>query len=410
MHQKFTITIDKNSPQALLFMKEYIIPYITFLDESICNSTIIADYVNPDKGMKTILTEHQRYVEAKVTTFVSDSKITIMTDENWTKALYKPSAINGCAEFPEGEELETSYDDVDTTYADGDAGLQEDFSPSYNEGDASDLEEMVGFTDAYEESDKTIDWDYDKLINAYKSIGKELNDACVIKMLRTYTEQCPGKSIIEYWDSTDSERYVGSGHKYPNNFYLNYGKVISPNEIPDKMWHGMPTNIEIFRFDGYKTSETEERFDRRVPYSGLQPISEELAKKYQPTPSYVTEAEKELGVDVYVEFGNNGSMRSDIVDYYADTYTINDNVDHADTNGVLEYINTVAELIEKVDRSNDEFLGELGAEHDDTMITMFANYYSDDNDILEAYYDASERQIAYVLFQPDSDENTCLTE
>ncbi len=41
MHRKFTITIDKNSPQALLFMKEYIIPYITFLDESIRKITLI---------------------------------------------------------------------------------------------------------------------------------------------------------------------------------------------------------------------------------------------------------------------------------------------------------------------------------------------------------------------------------
>ena len=41
MRQKFTITIDKNSPQALSFMKEYIIPYITFLDESIRKIALI---------------------------------------------------------------------------------------------------------------------------------------------------------------------------------------------------------------------------------------------------------------------------------------------------------------------------------------------------------------------------------
>lgn len=420
MHQKFTITIDKNSPQALLFLKEHIVPYITFIDESCSSSVFIADYANPKMGLKRFLTEHKRYVEAKVTTFVSDDKITIMTDEDWTKALFKLNTVNGCSEFPDGIELEIPDDDEDSDIPNEQFELLKDILEQYQENNEyNDYGDMGvskpfaivdGINDAFERTDKVISWDYNMLIRDYLNNEQELGDDCIIKMFRTYTEKCPGKSIIEYWDSTDSERYVGSGHKYPNNFYLNYGKVISPNEIPDKMWHGMPTNIEIFRFDGYKTSETEERFDRRVPYSGLQPISEELAKKYQPTPSYVTEAEKELGVDVYVEFGNNGSMRSDIVDYYADTYTINDNVDHADTKGVLDYINTVAELIEKVDRSNDEFLGELGAEHDDTMITMFANYYSDDNDILEAYYDASERQIAYVLFQPDSDENICLTE
>lgn len=420
MHQKFTITIDKNSPQALLFLKEHIVPYITFIDESCSSSVFIADYVNLKEGLKRFLTEHKRYVEAKVTTFVSDDKITIMTDEDWTKALFKLNTVNGCSEFPDGIELEIPDDDEDSDIPNEQFELLKDILEQYQENNEyNDYEDMGvskpfaivdGINDAFERTDKVISWDYNMLIRDYLNNEQELGDDCIIKMFRTYTEKCPGKSIIEYWDSVNRERYVGSGHKYPNNFYLNYGKFISPDEIPDKMWHGMPTNIEIFRFDGYMDAKSPEKPNFRELYPGLKPISQQFIDKYKQTPEYVSDIEKKLGKKIFVELGNNGSMRADIVDYYADTYTINDNVDHADTKDVLEYINTVAELIEKVDRSNDEFLSELGFEHDETMITMFANYYSDDNDILEVYYDGSERQIVYVLFQPDSDENISLTE
>ena len=40
----------------------------------------------------------------------------------------------------------------------------------------------------------------------------------------------------------------------------------------------------------------------------------------------------------------------------------------------------------------------------------FAVYYSDDNDILQAFYDTSEQQFVYTLFQPGSSYNADLTQ
>ena len=416
MRQKFTITIDKNSPEAVSFLNESIAPYLTFIDEACSNSTFIADYVKLDEGFKTFQTEHKRYIKATVTTFVSDDKLTLMTDEDWTAALYTLNSINGCSEYPEGKEIEIPDD----------AEPQEDSLTETNrlqfsieellkkhEQDEKHAVQHISIIDelnaAYEVKDKDIVWDYNKLIREYLK-SDNAPDGVSIKMLRIYDSKCPGLSSVDYWDSSEPDRFVGCGHKHPGMFYLDYGKAVLPEEIPDKMWHGLPVNIEMFRFDGYMDANSPEMPNRRVPYSGLKPISKELADKYQPTPEYVDEIEDKLGQKIYVEYGNNGSSLLELDDYYADTYTINDNVDSADTSGVLEYINTVAELAENVERSNDEFLDDLGFDHDDTMITAFAVYYSDDNDILQAFYDTSEQQFVYTLFQPGSSDNTDLTQ
>lgn len=397
MYQKQEIVIDRRSQEAMNFLTGEVFPYIQAVCNYYAEEPYMVHYFYHHTASKPVCEIVSRYIDLKKKIVSSGHNITVTLEEEW-ETMYKTyNMFIPCETFPEGVEPRGEDDDDEEEYLDSLYG-------DYRFIMSKQLDE-----DDEDSTSEAEEPDYHTLENAFLENEDSLKGVCSLKIVRGFDPTERNGAFVQVWDSNNHKRIIRASNDcarsdYSRMFYhLDTGRAVKADELPERQWFGVEPAIEIYRLNGLKKKEGQIRFDIDDPYINAEPISEDIAGRFKETPDYVSLAEKAIDSRILIDKCNNGPVDSR-PDLWCDTLSVFDKRENLSTAELIGYIYELEKLADNINADNDSLLTELGLENE-TLLNFFVMFYTKDFDILEVYYDHSERKLKCDLYESGSDKN-----
>lgn len=387
MYQKQEIVIDKNSPEAVKFYNETMLPYI----KTITSSKLICHKLDDDGN---IAETSERKVYSDIKTGSDEKHIKITTEENWEELYVDYGMAQYYISVPEDKETK------DLTSEDIDFSKMEVVYP--NAPDAV-------------EGDPT-EFDISRIFKAYKDNEAALKDVCSIRIVRGIDAQGENGSRVECWGSGKTDDFVFSSSDCFNGAaVMKNGRTISLEELPDTCWTGLSPvfsmerltgneyvdpSSEMPRYEKVMDQMTHEEYLKKwrsYPRPFERPVSDELAAEFEEEPEWVDE----LGDRIRYEFNvyDDIFFRDTEIEYCTVVYDAwgTESFNDVSTEAVVDHLSAVEELFRKLEEQNGRFFKKEGIGDYDTCHAHML-FYSKDFAMFEAYYDVMERKMIYTFY------------